>query len=263
MGGGYIPDYLLLTVTDSVYWPRAVSLRFDLQADEMTAALAFETWWQQQGEWVEEPNHRRGGESGVQRLYQDNGRVLYAKRQVGHVYRSLRYPFGRPTVLRERDALLALPLLGVKAAKLFYCDVQRDAAGLWRGLLVTEALKGFQQLDHWYAEGGRERFGKAVNEQLLAQVADMLARFHRAGWQHGSLYQKHLFVRVEQVGERVEVETALLDLEKSRRRISKLQAARHDMLQLQRHSSWSAGDWERLVYLYQQAFGSAIKGLRS
>jgi tRNA A-37 threonylcarbamoyl transferase component Bud32 len=228
----------------------------------MTVAMGFEQWWQRQGEWVEEPNQRRGGESGVQRLRQDDGQVLYVKRQVGHTYRSLRYPFGRPTVLRERDALLALPLLGVKVPSLLYCDVQRDAAGLWRGLLVSEELKGFQEINHWYAGGGRERFGLAVNEQLLKEVAGMLARFHRAGWQHGSLYDKHLFVRVEQVGERIEVETALLDLEKSRRRFSKFQAARHDMLQLQRHSSWSAGDWERLVYLYQQAFGSAIKGLR-
>lgn len=235
---------------------------FGLQANEMTAAMAFEQWWQLQGEWVEEPNHRRGGESGVQRLHQSDGQVLYAKRQVGHVYRSLRYPFGRPTVLRERDALLALPLLGVTAPRLLYCDVQRDASGLWRGLLVSEELKGFQELNQWYAEGGRERFGSAVNEQLLKQVADMLALFHRAGWQHGCLYQKHLFVRVEQVGECVEVATALLDLEKSRRRFSSRRAARHDMQQLKRHSSWSAGDWDRLVYFYQQAFGSAIKGLQ-
>jgi len=61
----------------------------------------FEFYWQQQGEWVEEPNQRRGGESGVQRIHEANGRLLYVKRQVGHTYRSWRYPLGRPTVLRE------------------------------------------------------------------------------------------------------------------------------------------------------------------
>lgn len=227
----------------------------------MTAAMGFEHWWQLQGEWVEEPNRRRGGESGVQRLLLAEGRVLYAKRQVGHFYRSLRYPLGRPTVLRERDALLALARIGVKAPSLLYCDARKDPAGAWRGLLVSEELSGFQEIHHWYAEGGRERFGAEVSERLLEQVAQMLARFHRAGWQHGCLYQKHLFVRVERVGERVEIETALLDLEKSRRRFSRRRAARHDMLQLKRHSSWAAGDWERLVYCYQLAFGGAIGGL--
>jgi tRNA A-37 threonylcarbamoyl transferase component Bud32 len=229
----------------------------------MTAAMAFEQWWQLQGEWVEAPNRRRGGESGVQRLLLEEGRVLYAKRQVGHSYRSLRYPFGRPTVLRERDALLALGRIGVKAPSVLYCAARKDPRGAWRGLLVSEELSGFQEIQRWYAEGGRERFGVQVNDRLLEQVAQMLARFHRAGWQHGCLYQKHVFVRVEQVGERIEVETALLDLEKSRRRFSRGQAARHDMLQLKRHSSWAAGDWDRLVYFYQQAFGSAIKGLQS
>src|SRR5690606_4943115 len=71
----------------------------------------FEQWWQLQGEWVEEPNQRRGGESGVQRLQVDQGQLLYAKRQVGHLCRSLSHPFGRPTVLRERDALLGLSRL--------------------------------------------------------------------------------------------------------------------------------------------------------
>lgn len=43
----------------------------------------FDFYWRQQGEWVEEPNQRRGGESGVQRLNDANGKLLYAKRQVG------------------------------------------------------------------------------------------------------------------------------------------------------------------------------------
>ena len=65
---------------------------------------AFQHWWQRQGDWVEPPNARRGGESGVQRLLDHSG-VLYAKRQIGHIYRSLLHPGGRPTVLRERNAL--------------------------------------------------------------------------------------------------------------------------------------------------------------
>ena len=42
----------------------------------------FEQWWQLQGEWVEEPNQRRGGESGVQRLQVDQGQLLFAAASV-------------------------------------------------------------------------------------------------------------------------------------------------------------------------------------
>ena len=34
----------------------------------------FEFYWNQKGEWVEEPNQRRGGESGVQRIHDANER---------------------------------------------------------------------------------------------------------------------------------------------------------------------------------------------
>ena len=36
----------------------------------------FDYFWQQQGEWVEEPHQRRGGESGLQRLGHESGQPL-------------------------------------------------------------------------------------------------------------------------------------------------------------------------------------------
>jgi len=62
-------------------------------------------------------------------------------------------------------------------------------------------------------------------------------------------------------GESTKAEVALLDLEKSRQRLTARSAASHDMKQLRRHSSFHDGDWEKLVYFYTAAFGSAIKGL--
>ena len=46
----------------------------------------FNDWWQRTGEWVEAPNQRRGGESGVQRLAPVTAGQpwLYSKRQIGH-----------------------------------------------------------------------------------------------------------------------------------------------------------------------------------
>jgi len=221
----------------------------------------FSYFWNQRGEWVEEPNLRRGGESGVQRVLSENGRLLYIKRQTGHIYRSWLYPFGRPTVLRERDALEGLRQLEVGVPKMVFCGAERDKNGQWRALLVTAALEGFEEIDKWYAAGGPERYGDKLHEQLLGLLARNLARMHRGRWQHSCLYMKHIFVRIVGEGASARPEVALLDLEKSRRRLTAYGAAQHDMKQLRRHSSFSTADWSKLVYLYQTAFGSAIKGL--
>lgn len=221
----------------------------------------FDFFWGQHGEWVEEPNQRRGGESGVQRIFSEAGQLLYVKRQVGHTYRSWLHPFGRPTVLRERDALLGLGKLDVGVPRMVFCGAKRDERQEWRALLVTEALEGFEELDNWYAAGGPEQYGEALHEQLLKELATTLARMHRGRWQHSCLYIKHVFVRVVGEGRNARAEVALLDLEKCRRRLTAVAAARHDMLQLRRHSSFKAADWNKLVYFYEAAFGSAIKGL--
>lgn len=222
----------------------------------------FEFYWQQQGEWVEEPNQRRGGESGVQRIHEEGGRLLYVKRQVGHTYRSWRYPLGRPTVLRERDALLALSDLSVGVPELVYCGARQGADKQWRALLVTAALDGFVEIDKWYAAGERQRHGEAVHDRVLEAIAQNLARMHLGRWQHSCLYAKHVFVRVSGTGDSAVVEVALLDLEKCRQRLTPHKAAAHDLKQLRRHSSWNADEWKKLNYFYEKVFGSAIKGLR-
>ena len=58
-----------------------------------------------------------------------------------------------------------------------------------------------------------------------------------------------------------EMDVALIDLEKCRQRLTAHQAAAHDLKQLRRHSSFSETDWKKLVYFYETASGSAIKGL--
>jgi len=221
----------------------------------------FDYYWSQHGEWVEEPNVRRGGESGVQRVKGSDGQLLYVKRQTGHIHRSLLHPFGRPTVLRERDALMGVSQLGVRVPQIVFCGAQRDPVHKWRALLVTKSLDGFEEIEHWYAGGGRERHGEAVHDRVLKDLADNLARMHKGRWQHSCIYIKHVFVRVTGEGEAAKVEVALIDLEKCRQRLTAGRAAAHDMKQLRRHSSFNTTDWKKLVYFYETAFGSAIKGL--
>ena len=221
----------------------------------------FDYYWNQRGEWVEEPNVRRGGESGVQRVVGRDGQLLYAKRQTGHIYRSWLHPFGRPTVLRELDALTGVSKLGVRVPEIVFCGAQPDPQYKWRALLVTKSLDGFNELEKWEAAGGRAQYGEAVYERVLKDLAENLARMHKGRWQHSCIYIKHVFVRVTGEGESAKVEVALIDLEKCRQRLTAHRAAAHDMKQLRRHSSFSATDWKKLVYFYETAFGSAIKGL--
>lgn len=218
----------------------------------------FERWWHSPGEWVEEANQRRGGESGVRLLHSwDNSRpALYCKRQSGHIHRSLRYPFGRPTILRELEAYRALARLGIRTPNIVYCAARRQA-GQWQALLVTEALLGFISLEQWYAQP----MPVAETHEMLRQLALTLVRMHQGGWQHGCCYAKHIFVRLRAPDD---IDIALLDLEKSRRRWRATSASRRDLGQLDRHrGAMPDADMSYLRQAYQQARNAAWAGQQS
>ncbi|MFZ3153989.1 lipopolysaccharide kinase InaA family protein [Pseudomonas sp.] len=193
----------------------------------------FDRWWNSAGAWVEPVNQRRGGESGVQLLSRSDPSQLplYCKRQVGHLYRSIRYPFGRPTVLRECDAYRTLARLGIKTPNIVYCATRRKDQQ-WQSLLVTESLRGFVSLTQWYEESDSPE----LNQRVLRQIAVTLARMHQGGFQHGCCYPKHIFVKLQPgIASKADIEIALLDLEKSRHRWRAKDASRHDLRQLMRH----------------------------
>lgn len=201
---------------------------------EGASEKTFEYWWSQQGQWVEPENQRRGGNSGVQLLRRDalNLPALFCKRQTGHLYRSLRHPAGQPTVLRELHAYQAFTRLGIRVPKLVFGGARKHA-GQWQALLVTEALDGFVSLDRWYAGAPSAVLAEAV----LIRLAENLARLHRARWQHGCCYPKHIFVKAEisDAGKGV-ADVVLIDLEKCRRRLRVATASRRDMAQFARHA---------------------------
>lgn len=222
----------------------------------------FQHWWNAPGEWVEPPNIRRAGESGVQRLRGADRTLLYSKRQTGHLYRSLLHPFGRPTVLREKEALQAVARLGVRVPRIVYCAAQKKQ-GQWQALLVTEALDGFVSLEQWYAGDARQRWGEKIHRQMLRQVGITLSRLHRGRWQHGCCYPKHVFVKVQGAGDWAWVDIALLDLEKSRRRWTMGAASQHDIKQLHRHrGDMPEADWQLLRAAYDQALADPAGATR-
>lgn len=175
---------------------------------ERHGLAGFDALWALKLEAVDEPNTERGGWSSVYRLELDE-RAFYLKRQSNHLTRTLLHPFGEPTFAREfrnirRYAELRIPAL--QAA--FFAE--RRVPGERRAILLTRALDGWQDLDHWLAGWGSLEHSRRT---AIVQACGTLARrLHEAGQMHGCFYPKHIFLR-EQGGL---FEAQLIDLEKTR-----------------------------------------------
>lgn len=203
-------------------------------------------WWNVPGEWVEAPNVRRYGWSGVLRVRHGDTRV-YVKRQCNHVCRTPAHPFGWPTASREHLYLHVLRQLGLNVPIPQFHGVKRRA-GAVEAVLVTAALEGFAPLNALPPLDHVERAA------IARDVGRVIGTMHRARIQHSCLYDKHIMVR--RGGSAPEI--ALLDLEKARGRLTRRAAARHDLDQLWRHQDfWTAAEWELLLASHTEAMGAA------
>ncbi len=190
----------------------------------------FQRWWATEGDWVEEPNERRKGMSGVQRIERD-GKTLYVKRQVAHLFHSLRYPFGRPTIVREIQVIDELAAAGVIVPKIVYGKALQ-INGEWRALLVTEDMKDFVSIGDWYEQNMHLDCSPEVKAEMFKQIAVAFKKMHSVNRQHGCCYVRHIYVK-----SRGEVLAGFLDLEKSRRRWVRQKAVLHDFKQLEKYLS--------------------------
>lgn len=209
------------------------------------------SWWDVQGEWVEPPNERRSGISGVRKVSDASaGTAYYVKRQTNHLYRSLRFPMGRPTLHREWNNLLRCAALGVPSAPLVFFDMRRGSQG-WEAVLVTRELEHYVSLEEGLATG---RWNIAERRAILRKLAGVLASLHRAGRKHGHLYPKEIFVRTEP-----SLDVALLDWEVSRYVMSARWAAQSDLGRLWRSlMAMGIREGERHEFL---AFYQSLTGL--
>lgn len=206
----------------------------------------FDGWWQVPESWVETPNQRRNGWSGMIRLT-IGGETYYVKKQCNHLYRSLRHPLGWPTALREYDNIVRLQALGIRVPEPVFHGGRRSARG-FEALLVTRELTGFASLD---IQNGLSTDARAA---LARETGRVLGLMHGANLQHSCLYDKHIMVRWQSG----RPEVALIDLEKLRRAILPGHAARHDMEQLMRHQTvFSTADWAILMASHRQALSAA------
>lgn len=206
----------------------------------------FTHWWDMSGEWVEPPNQRRGGMSGVQRI-ELNGETLYVKRMTHHLFHSWRYPFGRPTIVREIQVLNEMKRAGINVPDIVYGKALK-IDGEWRALLVTREMTGFCSIAEWYQRRKSAPCAPETHREMLRQVAQAFHRMHRIHRQHGCCYVRHIFVKTDDT-----VEAGFLDLEKSRRRWRKHNAARHDFAQLEKHlEPIPVQDWLQVKAFYAQ-----------
>lgn len=242
-----------------MYYANALE-SYDLGSD--SSVDPFEYWQTvcEHSDWVEEPNVRRMGMSGV-RLARVQGQEFFIKTQVNHFHYSWRYAFGRPTALREAEALETCHRLGILSPQIVFCATRR-VAGHQLTLLVTRRLDGFIDLNE-FLHRRSEVQSMQLRWRALDRVAATLARLHSACWQHSALYAKHIFLTERAVPPEngVEFDIALVDLEKARRRMSVSRASRHDIHQFQRHAAGlDRNDWQHFLSCYSHylpAMGSA------
>lgn len=206
----------------------------------------FDFWWNVAGDWVEPPNYRRNGWSGMVRASID-GRIHYVKRQLNHRCYTLGHPFGWPTASREWQYLLRLRELGIGAPVPVFHGARRTVEGV-EAVVVTEELTGYRDLSGWAG------LAPDARRVLAATTGALLGRLHRARLQHSSLYGKHVMARRDGEGFTV----ALIDLEKMRPRLFAGMAARHDLEQLRRRQDlFDDADWAALTAAHAARFSGA------
>ena len=162
---------------------------------------------------VETGNTARGGSSavGVLELATPTGpRRYYLKRQRNFNCRTWRHCWrGIPLAQREWQAVAALRRRGIATLEVAAFG-REHRAGEDRALLLTRALDGYRDLDAWLAEHPQQ----SERERLMTAIGTLLAALHDAGWRHGCLYPKHLFVADDPAAR---VRLRLIDLEKCKR----------------------------------------------
>lgn len=224
---------------------------------------SFEELWEIKGGFIEEPNYRRGGWSGIilHEIRLQNGLSLkiIIKRQENHTYKSLMHPVrGTPTLFREYSNICQLEKYAIPTLEPLYYGERRTGGNI-QAVLVIRFLEGYKNLDEVLNEASEnEIYGQ---NSIIDSLSGMLARVHSYRFQHSCLYGKHIFVKTEKEGS---PDIRLIDLEKMHFGLSRFSVAVHDLGALFRHSRWPGDDiWNLFIesYLSKAGLGRKAKKL--
>ncbi|MEX6501447.1 lipopolysaccharide kinase InaA family protein [Pseudomonas zhanjiangensis] len=215
----------------------------DREVLERHGLASFDALWALELEAVDEPNTERGGWSSVYRL-ELGERAYYLKRQSNHLTRTLRRPMGEPTFAREFRNIQRYRQLGIPALQAAFF-ARRRLPGEQRAILLTRALDGWHDLEHWLQ--GWARRDQAERQAILQACGGLARRLHDAGQMHGCFYPKHIFLKAAGGA----FSAQLIDLEKTR----PLLLGERDRIKdleplLRRASQWSDAEVEQLLSAY-------------
>ena len=231
----------------------------DNPLESQSAVGYFDHWWNLPDRRPDDPEEGGGGTQYVQGSAVESP-SLVIKRQTGHECRSLAFPLGRSAILREIAAYHSYRELGIQVPELIFGGVRKQQ-GTWQALLVTEGLSHYLTLEDWYRIEAKKYWGETTHQRMLQRLARTLARLHDARWQHGCLYPKHIYIRVNNTVLNTAVDIALIELEKSRRGWRTKTVSERDLEQFYRHrGAMPEQDWAffRRHYKHSLALARAI-----
>lgn len=215
----------------------------------------FNTIWEVAKDWVEDPNLRRGGMSGVAclELTQEDGekKTLFVKKQSNHRCKNLSAPFfGIPTLEREMETILAFQQHHIPTLEPVLFLKQGKGANQ-QAILITSELKNYLSLEAFanqLKEGRHIAFSTRC--KLIEHIAKAIAKIHLAGFVHRCLYPKHIFIRPD------DWDIRFIDLEKAKESFSFKRAMLRDLSSLERHATyWSMADRLRFLKDYLTVLG--------
>jgi hypothetical protein len=194
----------------------------------------FTRLWAAELSWVEEPNYRRGGWSGVSRHQldpNDPNSVVYIKRQQDHIFRPWSHPKrGLPTFYREMRNILHFQKHGIPVVTPLFFDMRKQD-GKQQAILVTQALIGYESLEELLVKWKVQGFPNvATCKAIVYKIATSLRKIHDLGYKHGCYKDKHIFLRYDETLETADIR--LLDFEVTRKIRYKRKRVMPDMINI-------------------------------
>jgi hypothetical protein len=213
----------------------------------------FDDFWHLTGEMVETGNERRGGWSHVIRVIMTRAdgqpACMYVKRQENHRYRTWLAPFkGKATLAREFKRIMQLKEKQILTLDpLYYCEQGQ------RAILITKNLADYISFEQWTTSLQAKPIAFKDKIKIVQKLAQNIRQFHDHYFRHNTLYPKHIFIRLEPSGNySVNPEFVIIDLETTKRSVSRLRALIKDLRKLHRYTpSWSRSAKLRFLKYYR------------